>query len=78
MSSRKKHLRTEPRGRWQYIYDGRRLLGVVEEHEDGKWHVIIDHIDVGACATRESALKLVDEIERTNAARGGRTGENKA
>jgi len=57
------------RGAWQYVYDGTRLLAVIEQHsDDGHWHVIVAGRDVGACGTREAALRLVDAIKQEGVA----------
>jgi len=41
------------------VYDGRQILAVVEQRKDG-WHVIVRNRDIGVCADRESALRLVN------------------
>ena len=43
----------------QYIYDGRQLVAVLEHRADG-WHVIIRNQQIGVCADRVAALRLVD------------------
>ena len=55
MSARK---RPRPRG-FQYLYDGRELVAVLEHKADG-WHVILRNQKIGVCADRVAALRLVD------------------
>jgi len=43
----------------QYIHDGRDLLAVLEHGSDG-WHVIVRNHEIGVCADRVAALRLVD------------------
>jgi len=43
----------------QYIYDGRELVAVLEHRADG-WHVTIGNREIGVCADRVAALRLVD------------------
>jgi len=43
----------------QYIYDGRELAAVLEHKADG-WHVIFRNQEIGVCADRVAALRLVD------------------
>jgi hypothetical protein len=40
------------------VYDGRQHVAVVEQRKDG-WHVSVHDRDIGVCADRESALRLV-------------------
>ena len=61
MSARKDR-RPRPCG-FQYIYDGRELVAVLEHKTDG-WHVIIRNRKVGVCADRVAALRLVDTHAR--------------
>jgi hypothetical protein len=56
--SARKHRLPRPRG-FQYIYDGRQLLAALELKADG-WHVIIRNQEIGVCADRVAALRLVD------------------
>jgi hypothetical protein len=45
------------RGAWQYVYDGRVLVAIIERHsDDSRWHVIRDGKDVANYPTREDAL----------------------
>jgi len=44
---------------WQWIYDGQRLAGIVEQQADG-WHVIIERSTVAVVETREAALDFLD------------------
>ena len=60
--SARKHRRPQPCG-FQYIYDGRQLVAVIELKTDG-WHVIIRNRKVGVCADRVAALRLVDTHAR--------------
>jgi hypothetical protein len=54
----RKHRSPRPRG-FQYIYDGRGLVAAIELKADG-WHVIIRNQDIGVCADRVAALRLVN------------------
>lgn len=56
-----KHRPARPRGAWQYVYDGRQLLAVIEQHADG-WHVISSHHDIGAYPDREAALRFANAL----------------
>jgi hypothetical protein len=40
------------------VYDGRKPVATVEEHEDG-WYVRVRNRHVGICADRKAALDLV-------------------
>jgi hypothetical protein len=62
--SARKHRSPRPRG-FQYIYDGRDLVAVIELKADG-WHVIIRNQDMGVCADRVAALRLVDTHAKGN------------
>jgi len=42
----------------QYVYDGRQLVAAIEHRTDG-WHVIIRNREIGVCADRVAALRLV-------------------
>jgi len=53
MSARKYQL---PRP--QYVYNGRQFVAVIEHKVDG-WHVIIRDQEIGVCADRVAALRLV-------------------
>jgi len=44
---------------FQYVYDGRELIAVIELKADG-WHVIIWNREIGVCADRVATLRLVD------------------
>ena len=54
------HRRRRP-GRFQFIYDGRSLLAVIEQRAHG-WHVIADNRDLGAYGDHEAALRFVKTI----------------
>ena len=41
------------------VYDGRKLIAIVEQRRDG-WHVIVRGREIGVCADRETALRLVN------------------
>jgi len=41
------------------VYDGRELVAVLEHKADG-WHAIIRDHEIGVCADRVAALRLVD------------------
>ena len=41
------------------VYDGRELVAVLEHRADG-WHVTIGNREIGVCADRVAALRLVD------------------
>jgi hypothetical protein len=56
--SARKHLRPRPHG-FQWVYDGRELVAVLEHRMDG-WHVIVSNREIGVCADRVAALRLVD------------------
>jgi len=56
--SARKHRPPRPHG-FQYLYDGRELVAVLEHKADG-WHVIIRNQELGVCADRVAALRLVD------------------
>jgi hypothetical protein len=58
---RKRKHSTGHRGNWQCFYSGRNLLAIIEQHPDG-WHVIAGGKDIGVCADREAALKIVDRL----------------
>jgi len=60
--SARKHRLPRPRG-FQYLYNGRQLLAVIELRRDG-WHVIVCDEDNSVCADRETALRLVDTATR--------------
>jgi hypothetical protein len=60
---RPKHRFPRPYG-FQYVYDGRELLAAIERRRDG-WHVIVRNRDIGVCADRESALRLVNTTHPT-------------
>jgi len=62
MSARK---HSQPRG-FQYIYDGRQLVAVIELKVDGCWHVIIRNQEIGVCADRVAALRLADTHAKGN------------
>lgn len=66
MSSRKKHLAPKPRGNWQYVYDGRCLLGMIEQQPDGTWAVIKHNAIVNIYPTRQSAIAALDAITEVN------------
>jgi hypothetical protein len=56
-----KHRESRPRG-FQYLYEGRQLLAVIEQSSDG-WHVYAGgNRDIGTCADRESALRFANTI----------------
>src|SRR5262249_50290619 len=59
----RKHRLPRPRG-FQYVCDGRELFAVLELKADG-WHVIIRNQEIGVCADRESALRLVTTTSPT-------------
>ena len=61
--STRKHRLPRPCG-FQYVYDGRQLLAAIEQRRDG-WHVIVRNRDIGVCADRESALRLVNTTSPT-------------
>ena len=61
--SGRKHQPPRPCG-FQYVYDGRQLLAAIELKRDG-WHVIVRNRDIGVCADRESALRLIDTTTTT-------------
>jgi hypothetical protein len=42
------------------VYDGRQLVAVLEHRADGCWHVIVRKQEIGVCADRVAALRLVD------------------
>jgi len=42
----------------QYVYDGRDLVAVLE-HGSAGWHVIIWNREIGVCADRVAALRLI-------------------
>ena len=64
MTARKKHRVLKPRGRWQHVYSGRDLLGVVAEQPDGTWEAIKLGVVIGRHATRQQAIDaLGDEPE---------------
>ena len=56
--SARKHRLPRPRG-FQYLYDGRELVAVLEHKADG-WHVILRNQKIGVCADRVAALRLID------------------
>jgi hypothetical protein len=67
MSATHRHKQLKRRdGASSYIYDGRELIAVIEQHPDDLWHVIIAGRDVGACQTREVTLRLVTTISKHN------------
>jgi hypothetical protein len=54
-----KHRPARPHG-FQWLYDGRQLLAVIERKGDG-WHVFAHgRRDIGTCANRESALRFAN------------------
>ncbi len=58
--SRGRHRPARPHRGFQYLYDGRQLLAVIERHGDG-WHVFArGRHDIGTCADRESALRFAN------------------
>src|SRR5262249_1392691 len=45
------------RGAWQYVYDGRVLVAVIElPSDDSRWHVIRNGKDIANYATPQDAL----------------------
>lgn len=45
------------RGAWQYVYDGRVLVAVIElPSDDSRWHVIRKGKDIANYATPQDAL----------------------
>jgi hypothetical protein len=62
--SARKHRRPQPCG-FQYIYDGRELVAVLE-HRAGGWHVIIGDQEIGVCADRVAALRLINTHAEDN------------
>jgi hypothetical protein len=49
------------RGAWRWVW-GDRGIAIVEQHDDGLWHVVLDGKDVGAVASPELAEALVERI----------------
>lgn len=59
MTNYKHRPRRRPGG-FQYLYDGRQLLAVIERHRDG-WHVFAHgRNDIGTCADHEGALRFAN------------------
>jgi hypothetical protein len=58
------------RGAWQYIYDGRDLFAVVEQHADG-WHVVLHKTGerLGPFPTRQFATAMANATARSAARR---------
>jgi len=59
----RKHQLPRPQA-FQYVYDGRELLAVIEQRRDG-WHAIVRNRHIGVCADRETALRLVNTTHPT-------------
>jgi hypothetical protein len=59
----RKHRASKSAGVQQYLYDGQQLLALLELRDDDRWWVIIGGHNVGSCATRAGAVRLVEEIE---------------
>jgi hypothetical protein len=56
-----KHRPPRSRG-FQYLYEGRQLLAVIEQSSDG-WHVYAGGSrDIGVCADRASALRFANQL----------------
>jgi hypothetical protein len=54
------HVPARPPGGFQYLYDGRQLLAVIERRRDG-WHVFAHgRNDIGTCADRAGALRFAN------------------
>jgi len=48
---------------YQYFWSGRRLLGVVEQHGDGRWHAFIGgRHDAGSFPDRGAAIAFVTSL----------------
>jgi hypothetical protein len=57
-----KHRSARPPRPFQYLYDGRDLLAVLEQSSNG-WHVLAGgRHDIGTCANREAALRLAHTL----------------
>ena len=41
--TRAKHRKVKPRLGWQWIYNGRDLVGVIEQQPDGSWRLVLDN-----------------------------------
>ena len=52
-------------GARQYVYDGRQFVAVLEHRADG-WHVIIRNNEIGVCADRVAALRLINTHAEDN------------
>jgi hypothetical protein len=49
--------RTQTRGTWQYVYNGRILVAIIElRSDDSRWHVIGNGKDIANYSTRQDAL----------------------
>jgi hypothetical protein len=56
--------KAKPRGAWQWIYDGQRLLGIVEQQPDGAWATIVLGVVSSTHATREQAIAALTDGTR--------------
>jgi hypothetical protein len=60
--TRAKHRKAKPRGGWQFVYDGQRLVGVVEQQPSGEWASIVLGVVTGLHPSREAAIAALDRI----------------
>jgi hypothetical protein len=61
MTARRKHRAQHPPPSWQYFYNGRDLVAVIEHRADG-WHAILHsgNVDLGTFPSREQAIGRVN------------------
>jgi len=58
--TRAKHRTCKRRGAWSFVYERERLLGIVEQQQDGAWAIIKLGIITSTHATREAAIAALE------------------